>query len=99
METLFSTRKWWDYSSTTYGAYTIQYEHKRSGADMQYRFKWKFWLTPSGAYFYNAIKMPIYLNGTNVATIQIKTYKDTKSIDIEPIKTPTIIKIFFFIKL
>ncbi len=78
METLFSTRKWWDYSSTTYGAYTIQYEHKRSGADMQYRFKWKFWLTPSGAYFYNAIKMPIYLNGTNVATIQIKTYKDTE---------------------
>lgn len=78
METLFSTRKWWDYSSTTYGAYTIQYEHKRNGADVQYRFKWKFWLTPSGAYFYNAIKMPIYLNGTNVATIQIKTYKDTE---------------------
>jgi hypothetical protein len=35
METLFSTRKWWDYSSTTYGAYTIQYEHKRNGVPVR----------------------------------------------------------------
>ena len=76
MATLFSSRKWWDYSSTTYGAYTISYEHRRSGADMQYRFTWKFWLNSSSSWYYDAIKMPIYLNGSNVATIQIKTYND-----------------------
>lgn len=78
METLFSTRKWWDYSSTTWGAYTIEYEHRRSGADMQYRFSWKVWLNSSGSWYYDAIKMPIYLNGKNVDTIQVKTYNDSE---------------------
>ena len=77
METLFSTRKWWPYSSSTYGAYTIEYEHQRVGADMQYRFKWTVWIT-SGAWYYDAIKMPIYLNGVNVETIQVKTYNGSE---------------------
>ena len=74
METLFSTRKWWPYSSTTYGAYTLEYEHQRVGADMQYRFRWTVWLSSSGSWYYDAIKMPIYLNGVNVDNIQVKTY-------------------------
>ena len=78
METLFSTRKWWPYSSSTYGAYTIEYEHQRVGSDMQYRFKWTVWLSSSGSWYYNALKMPIYLNGTNVETIQVKTYNDSE---------------------
>lgn len=78
METLFSTRKWWPYSSSTYGAYTLEYEHRRNGSNMEYRFKWTAWLSSSGAWYYNALKMPIYLNGTNVETIQVKTYNDSE---------------------
>ena len=72
METLFSSRQW---CSSPKGYWTIEYEHQRSGSDMQYRFKYTVWIN-SGGWFYNAMKMPIYLNGTNVATIQVKTYND-----------------------
>ncbi len=70
METLFSSRQW---CSSPKGYWTIEYEHQRSGSDMQYRFKYTVWIN-SGGWFYNAIKMPLYLNGTNVATLQVKTY-------------------------
>jgi len=72
VETLFSSRQW---CTSPKGYWTIEYEHQRSGSDMQYRFKYKVWIN-SGGWFYNAMKMPIYLNGTNVATIQVKTYND-----------------------
>ena len=75
MEALFSSRQW---CSSPKGYWTIQYEHQRSGSDMQYRFSYKVWIN-SGGWFYNAIKMPIYLNGTNVATIQVKTYNNNET--------------------
>lgn len=72
METLFSSRQW---CSSPKGYWTIEYEHQRSGSDMQYRFKYTVWIN-SGGWFYNAMKMPLYLNGTNVATIQVKYYNN-----------------------
>lgn len=75
METLFSSRQW---CSSPKGYWTIEYEHQRSGSDMQYRFKYTVWIN-SGGWFYNAMKMPIYLNGTNVATIQVKTYNSNET--------------------
>src|SRR5574344_607266 len=75
METLFSTRKWCD-SPLAY--WTVQYEHRRVGSDMQYRFYWNVWLNSSGGWYYNALKLPIYLNGANVETIQVKVYKTEK---------------------
>lgn len=75
MEALFSSRQW---CSSPKGYWTIQYEHQRSGSDMQYRFSYKVWIN-SGGWFYNAIKMPIYLNGTNIATIQVKTYNNNET--------------------
>lgn len=78
MADLFTDRKWWPYSSTTYGQYKISYESQRSGKNMLYRFSYTVWITPSTAWYYNAIKMPIYLNGVNVETIQVKTYNDSE---------------------
>jgi len=74
METLFSSRQW---CSSPKGYWTIEYEHQRSGSDMQYRFKYTVWISSSG-WFYNAMKMPLYLNGTNVATLQVKTYNSNE---------------------
>ena len=74
METLFSSRQW---CSSPKGYWTIEYEHQRSGADMQYRFKYTVWIN-SGGWFYNAMKMPLYLNGTNIATLQVKTYNSNE---------------------
>ncbi len=74
METLFSSRQW---CSSPRGYWTIEYEHQRSGSDMQYRFKYTVWIS-SGGWFYNAMKMPLYLNGTNVATLQVKTYNSNE---------------------
>ena len=73
MEALFTKRQW---ISSPLAYWTIEYEHKRNGSDMQYRFSYKVWLNSSGGWYYNALKMPLYLNGTNVATIQVKTYND-----------------------
>jgi len=75
METLFDSRQW---CSSPTAKWTIQYEHKRNGSDMQYRFYWKVWLTSSGGWYYNAMKLPLYLNGTNVETIQVKTYNSNE---------------------
>lgn len=74
MTSLFSGRDWWYYSSTTQGKWSIEYEARRSGDNMQYRFHWKFWLSVSGAWSYDALKMPIYLNGVNVENVQVKLY-------------------------
>ena len=74
METLFSSRQW---CSSPKGYWTIEYEHQRSGSDMQYRFKYTVWIN-SGGWFYNAMKMPLYLDGTNIATLQVKTYNSNE---------------------
>lgn len=78
MTSLFNYRVWWTYQGNTYGRWLIEYESQRSGVDMQYRFHWKFWLSSSGAWSYDAIKMPIYLDGVNVETIQVKTYNSNE---------------------
>lgn len=74
METLFSSRQW---STQPQGFWTIQYEHRRSGSDMQYRFYWNVWISKNG-WYYNAFKMPLYLNGVNIENIQVKTYVEEK---------------------
>ena len=71
MNGLFTGRQW---CTSPVGYWTVQYEYRRSGADMQYRFYWRVWLNSSGGWYYNALKLPIYLNGVNVVTVQVKTY-------------------------
>ena len=49
-------------SPTAY--WTIQYEYKRSGADMQYRFYWKVWLKNPQGYYDWGIALKFFLDGT-----------------------------------
>jgi len=75
MEALFESRQ---FATSPKAYWTIKYEHRRNGSDMQYRFYWNVWLGSSGSWWYNAFKLPLYLNGTNVETIQVKTYNDSE---------------------
>ena len=75
MEALFSSRQW---NSSPVAYWSIEYEHQRYGADMQYRFHWKVWLKTSTSWYYNAIKIPLYLNGVNVENVQVKTYNSSE---------------------
>lgn len=48
-------------SPTTYC--TIQYEYKREGADMYYRFYWKVWLTSSAGFYDYGLALKFFLDG------------------------------------
>lgn len=63
METLFNGRVQF---SEPYVSVLLQYENRRNGADMQYRFYWKVYLENSGGWYYNNILFKIFLNGSNV---------------------------------
>ena len=65
MTTLFEKSQW-ETSPTAY--WTIQYEYKRSGADMLYRFYWKVWLQYSSSWYYNGLQIQMFLNGVQYNT-------------------------------
>lgn len=60
MTELFSSSQW---LSSPKAYWTIEYEYRRSGQDMQYRFKWKVWLGSSTSYYYNGLQLQLFLNG------------------------------------
>ena len=64
-------------SESPYPCVYLAYEHQRSGANMQYRFKYKLYLynTTSSSYYYNNIRFRIYLNGSKVLEINHKSSK------------------------
>lgn len=43
--------------------WTIQYEHRRSGADMQYRFYWKVWLVYSYSWYEYGLNLQLFIDG------------------------------------
>lgn len=57
--------------------WTLQYEYRRSGADMQYRFYWKVWLGKSSSWYYDTLQLRLYVNGVQY-NIQAKPYNTTK---------------------
>ena len=63
--------------------WTIQYEYKREGADMYYRFYWKVWLAYSTSYYDWGIALRFYLDGTShsvtVKNQNVNEYGWTKS--------------------
>ena len=75
MTSLFSSSKW-NTSPTAY--WTIQYEHQRSGANMQYRFYWKVWLGYSDSYYYNGIKLKLFIDGAQ-NDITVKAYSKNET--------------------
>ena len=60
MTTLFDTSQW---CASPIAYWTMQYEYKRNGADMQYRFYWKVWLNKSTSWYYDALQIQMFLNG------------------------------------
>lgn len=60
MQTIFDSSQWY----TSPKAYwTLKYEYRRSGNDMQYRFYWKVWVG-SQSHWYDAFTLRLFLNGT-----------------------------------
>lgn len=46
----------------------LQYEYQRSGADMQYRFYYKLYLTSTTGFYQNTLRLKINLDGSDVFT-------------------------------
>ena len=72
---IFDKSQW---CSSPVAYWTIQYEYKRSGADMQYRFYWKVWLKNSTGWFYNGLQLRLFLDG-NENDITVKGYNDSQT--------------------
>lgn len=53
---------------------TIQYEYQRSGADMQYRFYYHLWLSNSSSWYSNNLRLKMYLNGSEVYSVDNRSY-------------------------
>ena len=75
MTSLFSSSKW-NTSPTAY--WTIQYEYQRSGANMQYRFYWKVWLAYSDSFYYDGLRLKLFLDGAE-RDITVKGYDKSES--------------------
>lgn len=69
---IFSSNQW---SSLQLAYWTMSYDYQREGTSMKYRFRWNVWLSSSGGWYYNAMVIPITLNGTVVETIRVKYYE------------------------
>lgn len=70
MQDIFNSNQWF---SEPIAYWTIQYEYKRSGADMLYRFYWKVWLRWSTSWYYNGLQLRLFLNGVQ-HNVTIKEY-------------------------
>ena len=60
MQTIWDSSLWY---SNPKAYWTLKYEYRRSGNDMQYRFYWKVWLGGS-SYWHDAFTLRLFLNGT-----------------------------------
>ena len=69
MISIFDSAKW---SSSPLGYWTIEYEYRRSGADMQYRFYWKVWLG-SASWFYDGLQLQLFVDGVE-HDVKVKDY-------------------------
>lgn len=75
MTSLFSSSQW---NSSPKAYWTIQYEYQRSGADMQYRFYWKVWLGYSASYYYDGLKLKLFLDGVQ-HDVTVKAYNKSET--------------------
>lgn len=62
-------------SSTISIKLLVEYESKRSGADMLYRFHYKLYISNSGAWYTNTLRLKLFLNNKEVFS------KDNRSFD------------------
>lgn len=61
MQAIFSSERWHFDEPDAY--WTIQYEYRRNGADMQYRFYWKAWVRWSTSWYDYGLQLRLFLDG------------------------------------
>lgn len=61
MQEIFSSAQWHYNDPDAY--WTIQYEYRRDGADMQYRFYWKAWVRWSTSWYDYGLQLRLFLDG------------------------------------
>ena len=69
--------KQWNTSPTAY--LTLQYEYKRSGTSMLYRFYWKVWLAYDESYYYDGLQLKLTLDGSVSHNITVKGYNKNET--------------------
>lgn len=72
--------KQWNTSPTAY--FTLQYEYKRSGTSMLYRFYWKVWLAYDESYYYDGLQFKLTLGDTGqyvFHNITVKGYNNNET--------------------
>lgn len=74
MNPIFTQLQW---STKPVAYWTIQYEYKRSGADMLYRFWWNVWLKNSASWYYDGLQLQLFLNGTQ-KNVTVKGYDSSE---------------------
>lgn len=70
MQDLWKESKWCS-APTAY--WTVQYEYKRDGKDMKYRFYWKVWLGSSSGWYNNGLKLKLFIDDVEKG-ITVKGY-------------------------
>ena len=61
MQDIFNAERWHYNEPDAY--WTIQYEYRRNGADMQYRFYWKAWVRWSTSWYDYGLQLRLFLDG------------------------------------
>ena len=61
MQDIFNSERWHFNDPDAY--WTIQYEYRRYGADMQYRFNWKAWVRWSTSWYDYGLQLRLFLDG------------------------------------
>jgi hypothetical protein len=71
------------YSNSPYPSAEVNYEYTRDGANMKYKFTGKVYLESSGGWYYNNLRLKLYLNGADVYTKDCKSSSKGWSISFD----------------
>lgn len=71
------------YNSSPYPSAEVNYEYTRDGANMKYHFWGKVYLESSGGWYYNNLRLKLYLNGSDVYTKDCKSSSTGWSINFD----------------
>lgn len=71
------------YNSSPYPSAEVNYEYTRDGANMKYHFWGRVYLESSGGWYYNNLRLKLYLNGSDIYTKDCKSSSTGWSIDFD----------------
>lgn len=69
------------YNSSPYPSAEVNYEYTRDGANMKYHFWGKVYLENKNGWYYNNLRLKLYLNGSDIYTKDCKSSNKGWSID------------------